>query len=69
MVHIKFTTRPHTPTVSPKFGSMASDEALEASAEHREISTEKLEESPRGQHAVILTEAASEQGAESNQEN
>jgi hypothetical protein len=43
MVHIKFTARPCTPIVSPKFGSMASDEALEASMEHRETSTEQLE--------------------------
>jgi hypothetical protein len=45
MVRIKFTAHPHTPIVSPKFGSMASDEVLEASVEHKEISTEQLEES------------------------
>jgi hypothetical protein len=45
MVRIKFTARPRTPVVSPKFGSMASDEALEASTEHRETLTEQLEES------------------------
>jgi hypothetical protein len=68
MVHIKFTTRSHTPVVSPKFGSMASDEVLAASADHREISTEKLEESLGGQQAVVLTEATSKQGARSNQD-
>jgi hypothetical protein len=49
MVRIKFTARPCTPAVSPKFGSMASSEALEASTEHREISIEQLEESQGGQ--------------------
>jgi hypothetical protein len=48
MFRIKFTARPHTPTVSPKFDLMAFDEVLEASAEHREISTEQLEESQGG---------------------
>jgi hypothetical protein len=69
MVHIMFTTRSHTPVVSPKFGSMASDEVLAASADHREISTEKLEESLGGQQAIVLTEATSKQGARSNQDN
>jgi hypothetical protein len=69
MVHIKFTARPCTPIVSPKFGSMASDEALEASTEHRETSTEQLEESQGGQQVVISMEAASEQGVGSDQEN
>jgi hypothetical protein len=69
MVHIKFTARPHTPTVSPKLGSIASDELLEASTEHREISIEQLEESQGGQQAIILKEAALEQGAGSEQEN
>jgi hypothetical protein len=45
MVRIKFVARPHTPIVSPKFGSMGSDEVLDASTEHREILTEQLEES------------------------
>jgi hypothetical protein len=62
MVRIKFTSRPRAPTVSPKFGSMAS-------AEHREISTEQLEESQGGQQVVFLTESASEKGARSDQEN
>jgi hypothetical protein len=48
MVHIKFTARPRTPTVSPMFGLLASDEALEAFAEHREILIEQLEESQGG---------------------
>jgi hypothetical protein len=39
MVHIKFTARPHTLLVSSKFGSMALDEALKASVEHKETST------------------------------
>jgi hypothetical protein len=69
MVHIKFTARPHTPAVSPKFGLMSFDEALEAFVEHREILTEQLEESQGGQQAVILTEAALEQGAGSDEEN
>jgi hypothetical protein len=49
MVRTKFTARPLTPVVSPKFGLMALDEALEASAEHKETSTEQLEECQGGQ--------------------
>jgi hypothetical protein len=60
MVRIKFTACPRTPTVSCKFGLMASDVAFEASPEHREISTKQLEESQGGQQAVVLTKAASE---------
>jgi hypothetical protein len=48
MVRIKFTTRPRFPVVSPKFGSMASDEALKVSAEQRETSIEQLEGSLGG---------------------
>jgi hypothetical protein len=44
MARIKSTARPRTPIGSHKFGSLTSDEALEASAEHKEISTEQLEE-------------------------
>jgi hypothetical protein len=44
MARIKFTARPRTPIGSHKFGSLTSDEALEASAEHKEISIEQLEE-------------------------
>jgi hypothetical protein len=69
MVCIKFTARPHTPIVSPKFGSMASDEALEASVEHKEILIEQLEESQGVQQAIVSTEAASEQGAGSDEVN
>jgi hypothetical protein len=53
----------------PQFLLRAFDEALEASVEHRETSTEQLEESQGGQQVIFLTEAASEQGAGSNQEN
>jgi hypothetical protein len=53
----------------PQFLLRASDEALEASVEHRETSTEQLEESQGGQQVVFLTETASEQGAGSDQEN
>jgi hypothetical protein len=69
MVRIKFTTHPCTPAVSPKFGSMASDEAFKASVEHREISTEQLEISQGGQQATVSTETALEHGAGSDQEN
>jgi hypothetical protein len=48
---------------------VAFDEVFEGSTEHREISTEQLEESQGGQQAVILTETALEQGARSDQEN
>jgi hypothetical protein len=40
MVCIKFTAHPRTPIVSPKFGLMASDEALKALMEHMETSIE-----------------------------
>jgi hypothetical protein len=69
MVRVKFTARMRTPTVSPKFGSVASDEAFEASTEHREISTKQLEEFQGGQQVVVSAEAASERGAGSDQEN
>jgi hypothetical protein len=45
MVRIKYIVRSRTSGISPKFGSMASDEAIEASVEHREVSTGQLEES------------------------
>jgi hypothetical protein len=48
MVCIKFTACLRTPIVSPKFGLTSSDEALESSMEHRETSTEQLEESQGG---------------------
>jgi hypothetical protein len=51
------------------FGLLASDEALEAFAEHREIFIEQLEESQGGWQAVISTEAALEKGIGSDQEN
>jgi hypothetical protein len=38
MVRIKFTARPRSPILSPKFGSMASDEVLKVSTEQRETS-------------------------------
>jgi hypothetical protein len=70
MVRIKFTTaRPRTRVVSPKFGSIASDEVLKAFAEYKETSTEQLEEYQGGQQAVISTKAASEQGAGFDQGN
>jgi hypothetical protein len=45
MVRLKFTARPGTLAVSSKFGSMALDEALEASVEYKETSTKQLDES------------------------
>jgi hypothetical protein len=58
MVCIKFIARQRTPVVSPKFGLMASDKALEASTEHKETSTKWLEESHGGQPVVDSMEAA-----------
>jgi hypothetical protein len=60
MVRIKFTARPCTSAVSPKFGSMASNEALKASTEHRETSTKQLLEFQGGQQPIISTEATLE---------
>jgi hypothetical protein len=59
MVRIKFTACPRSPVVSPKFGSMASDRALEDSAEQRETSTEQLEQSLGGQQMVASVESSS----------
>jgi hypothetical protein len=64
MVHIIFTAHPRTPNVSPKFASVASDEAPEVSTEQRETSTEQPEESLAGQQMVASTEAASKQDVE-----
>jgi hypothetical protein len=69
MVRIKFTAHPRTPVVSPKFGSMALDEALETSAKHKETSTKQLEESQGGQQVVVSTKTTLEQGAGFDQEN
>jgi hypothetical protein len=69
MVRIKFTAHPRTPVVSPKFGLMALDEALEASAKHKETSTKQLEESQGGQHVVVSTKTTLELDAGFDQEN
>jgi hypothetical protein len=45
MVHVKFIARPGTSIVSPKFSSMALDDAPEVSVEQREISAEQPEDS------------------------
>jgi hypothetical protein len=45
MVRIKFTARPRTPVISPKFTLMASKDATTVSTERRETSAEKSEES------------------------
>jgi hypothetical protein len=66
MVRIKFTGHPRSPILSPKFCSMASDEALKISAERRETSTEQLEESLEGQQMVTLAKASSSREAMSN---
>jgi hypothetical protein len=58
MVRIKFTTLPRSPIVSPKFGSMASEEALNVFVEQRETSTEQLAESLGGRQMVTSTEAS-----------
>jgi hypothetical protein len=68
MVRIKFTTCPRTSAISPKFGSMAFDEAIKVSAEHRKVSTEQLEESQWDQQAMVSTKATLEQGARSDLE-
>jgi hypothetical protein len=68
MVRIKFTTRPRTPVVSPKFASMALDNAPDVSMEQSETSSEQLEDSLVDQWKIALMKAASEQGAESNRE-
>jgi hypothetical protein len=58
MVRIKFTTLPRSPNVSPKFGSMALEEALKVFVEQRETSTEQLAESLGGRQMVTSTEAS-----------
>jgi hypothetical protein len=69
MVHIKFTARPQTPIVSPKFASMALEDDAEVSTEQREISAGRLEGSMAGEQVVTSPEAASEQGAGSDRDN
>jgi hypothetical protein len=63
MVRIKFTARPRTLVVSPKFASMALDNAPEVSTEQRETSSEQPEDSLVDQWTTVSTEIASEQGA------
>jgi hypothetical protein len=48
MVRIKFTARPRTPVISPKFLPMASGDAPEISVEQRETSADHPEESMVG---------------------
>jgi hypothetical protein len=60
MVHIKFTARLRTPVVSPKFASMASDNAPVVSTEQRETFIEKPKDSLVDQRMVALMEVASE---------
>jgi hypothetical protein len=66
MVLIKFTAPPRTLIISPKFLSIASDEAIELSLEQRETSTKQPEESLVGQQMVASAEVASEQAAKSD---
>jgi hypothetical protein len=63
MVHIKFTARPQTPVVSPRFAPRASDD------DHRESSAEKSKASVDDEQVVVSTEAASEQGGGSDGDN
>jgi hypothetical protein len=66
MVHIKFTARPTKTVISSGVDSMASDEALEASVQHRDASTEQQREALMEQQKVTSTEATSSRGAESD---
>jgi hypothetical protein len=68
MVRIKFTARPRTLIVSPKFSLMASDETPEISAQPGETSADQLEESLVDQQVMTSTEAALTRGTESNRE-
>jgi hypothetical protein len=68
MVRIKFTARPRTPVVSPKFAPMASNDVLEVSTKQRETSANHLEESLTGRQMVASTEAISEQDVETDRE-
>jgi hypothetical protein len=52
MVSVKFTARPQTSVVSPKFSSMTLDYAPEVSVEQRETSAERSEDSLVDQHTV-----------------
>jgi hypothetical protein len=68
MICIKFTARPQTLIVSPKFASMASNGTPEVSTKLREASTERPEESLVGQQMIASTETASEQDVKSDRE-
>jgi hypothetical protein len=63
MVHIKFTARPGTPIVSPRFAPMVSED------EHRESLAEQLKTSLADEQVLVLVEAASEKSAGSDGEN
>jgi hypothetical protein len=65
MVRVKFTARPRTRVVSPKFSPMASGDAPEISVEQRETSPDQPTESLVGQQMVSSTEAALRHDAES----
>jgi hypothetical protein len=69
MVRIKFSARPRTPVVSPRFSPMASEDAGDVSVGHRGSSAEQLDTSLADDHNVALTEATSEQDAGSDEEN
>jgi hypothetical protein len=68
MICIKFTACPQTPVVSPKFASMALDNALKVSMEQRETSSEQPKDSLVDQRTIASIEATLEQGVESDRE-
>jgi hypothetical protein len=69
MVRIKFTARPRTPIVSPRFSPMDSETATNTSIEHRESSTEQPNTSFADGQAVSSTEVTSDQDVGFDEEN
>jgi hypothetical protein len=69
MVRIKFTARPRTPVVSPRFSPMALETTTNTSVESRESSMEQPNTSLADDQAVSSTKVTSDQDARSDEEN
>jgi hypothetical protein len=63
MVHIKFTTCPQTPVVSPSSSAMALDGMTDVSMENRESLTKQMDTTLTDEQAIVSTEATSEKDA------
>jgi hypothetical protein len=69
MVRVKFTARPRTPVISPSLSPLALESAADVSIEHRGSSTKQLDTTIANEQAMASTEATSERGAGSKDDN